>query len=323
MKEESVMKIMGPVHNMEGAKLQIKAGADEIYVGLRSPSKTGMNQMTFTGRYNKSGKKEVAQVQETDELKEICKYAHENNVLVNFTANVRYLTQGLTGLYLEYVNTGIEAGIDTLIVGNIGAALLLKKEGIHVPLHSSTFLYGFNVEHIKFLEDIGFVRIVLATQFRMDEIREICKNTKAEIETFAQFTCSNINGRCNLLHTPYVSDLYDGYDMQCRGLYTIWNDNMKKDKIPILDAGLDCTICRIKELEDAGVKVLKITGRDREPSFIATITKIYRMCSDLYSQGLSAEEVRSTLWEKAPWWKFYCNKPSCIYGDTSITKTYI
>lgn len=318
-----MMKIMAPVHDLKGTRLQIAAGADEIYVGLRSPKETGMSQLTFTGRYNMSGKNEVAQVQTPEELKEICTLAHEHNVKVNYTANVRYLNESLKDLYMQHVYRGIDAGVDTLIVGNIGAALLLKKEGIPLPLHSSTFIFGYNLEHIKFLEDIGFERIVLATQFNMDEIRKICKETKAEIEVFAQFACSNINGRCNLLHTPYISDLYDGYDMQCRGLYTIWNEEEKKEKFPLLYAGLDCSVCNIKDLSDAGVKVLKILGRDRIPEFVAPITRIYRTVLDLYEQGKTPEEVRSKVWEMAPWWKGFCQKKACMYGNSKITQSYI
>jgi len=317
------MNIMAPVHDLKGARLQIAAGAEEIYLGLRSPVETGMSQMTFTGRYNMSGKNEVAQVQTTEELAEICRLAHDHNVLVNYTANVRYLNEKLTGLYLDHVYRGIAAGVDTLIVGNIGAALLIQKEGIKLPMHSSTFLFGYNKEHIKYLESIGFTRIVLATQFSMDEIRDICESTNAEIEVFAQFACSNINGRCNLLHTPYIAELYDGYDMQCRGLYKIWNDHEDKSNVPLLYAGLDCSICKLKELKDAGVTVLKILGRDRIPEFIAPVTKIYRMCLDMYDKGMSSKEIREIVWEKAPWWKSFCEKKACLYGKHKIDDSYI
>ena len=320
----AVMKIMAPVHNLHGAKLQIQAGADQIYVGLRSPEETGMKMMTFTGRYYKSGKNEPAQVESPDELKDICTLCHDHGVTVNYTANVRYLHESLTGLYMEHVQRGMEAGVDTLIVGNIGAVKLLKEQGVTLPLHASTFLFGYNLEHIQYLESLGFERIVLATQLTLDEIREICASAKAEIEVFAQFACSNINGRCNLLHTPFVADLYDGYDMQCRGQYTVWTDTFRREQETIFYAGLDCTVCQIPGLIEAGVKVLKILGRDRIPEFIAPVTKVYRQCLDMYSQGASSEEVRSFLHKKVPWWKnAFCGKKSCLYGENDISRSYI
>lgn len=322
--ETRSMKIMAPVHNLHGTKLQIQAGADQIYVGLRSPEETGMKMITFTGRYYKSGKNEPAQVDNINELKAICDLCHEHGVVVNYTANVRYLHQSLTGLYLDHVRRGIEAGVDSLIVGNLGAVQLLKKEGIRMPLHASTFLFGYNLGHIHYLESLGFERIVLATQLNMDEIREVCANTKAEIEVFAQFACSNINGRCNLLHTPYVADLYDGYDMQCRGQYTVWTDSFRRERETIFYAGLDCTICQLPDLMDAGVGVLKILGRDRIPEFIAPVTKVYRQCLDMYGEGKTVEEVRSFMYKKVPWWKgAFCAKSACLYGDNRISRSYI
>ena len=147
------MNIMCPVSSVKAAELFAKMGAKEIYVGV-SCEEFGMKLVTFTGRTNKLCTGENVQLSDFHELKKVVKICHDNNMLVNFTANVRNLSENLKEEYLEYVDKAVRCGVDAIIVGSI-LGLILLKDKYSIPLHASTFFYPFNKYNVDFFNEFG------------------------------------------------------------------------------------------------------------------------------------------------------------------------
>jgi collagenase-like PrtC family protease len=194
------MKVMSPVSSLNTARMQILAGADEIYVGLDHDT---FQNVSFSGRgrFNNKGKKVSPSL---DELKEIVKLSHEHNVIVNFAANTSHMSQSkddsIEKAYQEYVRAGIEAGVDQIIVGDMGNLMLLYEMKVNKPIVASVFLATFNIEAIRFWKTLGVTRVVLPHHVLLDEIKMIKENVDIEIEIFAGVGCSNIDGSCCFLH---------------------------------------------------------------------------------------------------------------------------
>ena len=194
------MKLMVGVHSLDSCIETIQRGADEIYLATRSPL---LQNLSFSGRGCSSAQVESV-IPSPEEMPEIVHYAHERSVEVAFLANLRFLSEGLKRrwlkVFLDYVRKGVDAGVDSIIVGSIAAAVLLRDAGIDLPLIASTFLTTTNSHQVSFLKSLGFNRIVLPYQIKIAEVAELGAVNGIETEAFGLFGCSFFNGHCSLLH---------------------------------------------------------------------------------------------------------------------------
>lgn len=312
------MKIMSPVSSIVSCKLQIQAGADEIYVGVDDNTFQNIG-FSGRGRYNHEGRKVNPSF---DELKEIVEYSHDNNVIVNFTANTVFRSNSKDNLfqkaYLEFVDMGVQAGVDHIIVGDLGNLILLYEQGIKVPIVASVFFAAFNIETINFLRKYGVFRVVLPHHMMFDEIKDIKNSTDVELEIFAGVGCSNIDGRCGFMHNSGENiDL----GIPCKAQYTMKNGY----KDSFLDATLDCMLCSIASLYEIGIDVVKIIGRDQNIAFTSAMTKIHKdmiervVCGEILTKSVIDEYL-----ERIPWWKKdFCQNTKCKYKDVPIVKSFI
>lgn len=316
------MKIMAPVSNIEAANLYAKMGIGEVYVGVESLESHKMKNVTFTGRSKMLDNGSATQLKNFEELKKVVQICHRNNMKVNFTANVRNLPGALNEYYIEYVEKAIETGIDTLIVGSIGALILLSEKKYNIPIHSSTFFYPFNKYNVDFFHDLKVKRLIMPTALTLDEIGEIkeyinAKDYDMEIEVFSHFGCSNINGRCNIFHEP---------PSICRGKFEVYDcrSNLIKEDYNFLDAGKDCSICSLKKLMDYGVDSVKIMGRGLPLSLVGALASLYNEGIKKINKGIDVKEIRKDMLKKIPWWEnAYCNDQRCLYRMTDTAKYYI
>lgn len=312
------MKVMSPVSSFDTCKLQVQAGADEIYVGVDDDTFQNIG-FSGRGRYNFEGKRVNPSF---DELKEIVKFAHSNNVIVNFAANTVFKSNSVDDkfqkAYLNYVDMGVQAGVDHIIVGDLGNLILLNEQGIKIPLVASVFLAAFNSETIDFLKSWGVFRVVLPHHLRLEEINELKKMTNIELEIFAGVGCSNIDGRCGFLHNS-GENLKLG--IPCKAKYTMKNGYQDS----ILDATLDCLLCSMSNLYDIGVDVIKIIGRDQNIAFTSAMTKIHKDLIIRISQGERIDKLDIDKYlEQIPWWKNeFCEKSKCKYKEVPIVKSFI
>ncbi len=258
------MKILSPAGNFQSLKMAIANGADEVYLGINS----------FNARNNIAGF-------EKDTLKEAVDYAHVFGVKVLLAINILFSDDQLQ----EALSTLVEAynmGVDAFIIQDIGLASLVYENYPQIELHASTQMAIHNLEGVRFIEKLGFKRVVLARETPLSEIRRIKQNSNIEIEYFVQGAlCVCFSGNC------YISSYLCGASgnlgkckQLCRLPYTLEKDNKIIKRGYLLSAKDFNMSSKLKDLKEAGVDVLKIEGRARRPFYVGATTREYRKALD-------------------------------------------
>lgn len=314
----SKMKLKCPVSSLRAAKIQIKFGATELYLGLASDdfsnlSYGGRGKTTWDGKHCTTS---------YEEIKEIVALAHENNVRVSYTANMPILYQDIIPGYLKYVEQGVDAGVDSLILGSIESIILLNKYKYPVDYISSVFTEAYNTEFLKWLEEMNISEAYLPHHMKLDELKTMAEATKIELGVFGHFGCSNSNGTCFLYHE---SGENINVGLPCRAIYNGYVGGEFIGKQNFLDAATDCSVCSIQDLYDAGVKTIKIVGRGKSIEMIGALTKIYRMAIDNIGSEVQPEQVREKAIQMMEILKTEnCSLKRCKYGmDTPILRAFV
>lgn len=321
------MKLKVPVNSYYSASIQIEAGANSIYLGLDSPD---LKKLTFSGRGKQSPYSDRVQVKE-DELKDIIKLAHDKGVEVDYAANIPIIVNEygdwdykgkLEEEYRHYIEKGIEAGVDSIIIGDIAGIMMVKeKMRVEIPIVGSTFLVTLNISQLKFLEELGVERVTLPCHVTLSEVKEFARLKHPKIEVFGCFGCSFLDGLCSLIHSA-GEEINLG--IPCRAKYRVNAPSGTVENLPFLDTGQDCSICKLDELLECGIYSLKIIGRDMNPNFISIITKIYRQSIDAIKKGSTIEEVKKDVISRVPWWHpIFCQAKRCKFINTPITESFI
>lgn len=331
-------KIISPVKSVEGAERVSAAGADELYVGVRMQ---GLRFMSYSGR------KASCCLDNYDQLAEACERAHAHGTEVNLTANLPFMTDLLTGAVKRYIKHSVEAGVDALIIADMGTVLLVRDMGIDLPIYASSYFVARNLESVRFLEKLGVTRLITSPDSTLEEIRDLVKRSPMEVEAFVHGEgCSNVGGNCYLLHSqrpkkyaPYddapaspiasqpgedtslvsISDripcLFD-YEVQ---RMTEKGEVGPSEFLPIMDSFSFCSMCFVQELVEMKVGGLKIVGRCASEDFQERTTQYYRRLVDFARAGDAVgteEEIRS-LRLKSPEMMKLCANKRCYYAPWS------
>lgn len=253
------MKLLSPAGNFECLKMAIYNGADEVYLGI--------NQ--FNARNNIDGFN-------LDNIEEAVDFAHIHNVKVNLAINILFSDDEIQTA-LDTIVEAYNKGVDCFIIQDLGLAYLVNKNYPEIEIHASTQMGIHNLEGVKFLEQFGFKRVVLARETPLDEIKRIKENSNVEIEYFAHGAlCVSFSGNCYL--SSYLCNA-SGNRGKCKQLcrlpYTL-EKNGKAIKSGYLLSAKDFNmIDKLEDLKKAGVDVIKIEGRARRPFYVATTTRQY------------------------------------------------
>ena len=317
-----MIKILAPSRNYEITKMQLEAGADEIYLGVDAGD---FNVYSFGGRF-KTMNSVKTQLNNYDELKKCCKICKEKNAILQVTANMHYIPAEFEEGYLQHIQSCIESGADQIIVSNVGLIKKIWKINKDIDLVAGSFTFIPNSECIKFLYDLGVQRVVLPHATTLKEIEMIKKAVPdIEIEIFALIGGGNNCGRCMMFHSPIREDIGPG----CRASYSVEYNNKNFEEICFMDAAADCSLCSMRELENAGVTSLKIVGRETKNEIVATLfTEVFFKYRECMYSGMKATEIKKYLsdnqfgWEMI-WKKRFCDKARCKFHSTEITRSYI
>ncbi|HEX3029715.1 MAG TPA: peptidase U32 family protein [Clostridia bacterium] len=287
------MKIAAPTKSLEMTQLQVNVGADEVYLGL---SDNKYSTFTFNGRFKEMNTFPV-QVNSLEELDSIVDVCRENSMKVSFAANTHYIAPGLEDEYIEYVYKGVSAGVDYLIVSNMGLIKLIRKHGITLPVIAGTYTFIPNVEHLKMLKDMGVKRVILPHALTIDEIRTFCAVEGIEIEILCFMGAGNNCGRCMLLHSDHMG-------MCCRGGYRVDTLGESKTNNYFMDAAVDCALCSIPALIEAGVDMIRVVGRESpNPTVNSKIVYLFRQFISGYYEGKSINQIKKELSMSEMMWK--------------------
>ena len=284
--ERKKPELLSPAGDWEKLKMAVAYGADAVYL-----AGTAFGMRSFAGNFT------------DEELPRAVKYAHDRGVKVHVTVNTMPRSGEVEQLpaHLERLN---DAGVDALIVADLGAFTLAGKYAPRCQRHISTQQSIANYASAAAWYDLGATRVVLARELSLDEIRTIRAKTpkELEIETFCHGAmCVSYSGRCLLSNYMTGRDANRGQCAQpCRYQYALMEEKRPGEYFPIeedekgsyiLNSRDMCMIDHLDDLIDAGLSSLKIEGRAKSAYYAAIVTGAYRHCLDAAAAGRPIDPV--------------------------------
>ena len=261
-------------------------GADAVYL-----AGTTFGMRAFAGNFT------------PEELREAVRFAHSHGVRVHCTINTMPRNDEVVRLpeHLELLN---DAGVDALIVADLGAFTLAGKYASNCQRHISTQASICNYETARAWYDLGASRVILARELSLKEIRIIREKTPEdlEIEAFVHGAmCVSYSGRCLLSNYMTGRDSSRGACAQpCRYQYALMEEKRPGEYFPlfedeqgtyILNSRDMCMIDHLDDLMDVGLSSLKIEGRAKSAYYAAIVTGAYRHCMDAAAAGEPIDPV--------------------------------
>ena len=280
------LELLSPAGDMERLKMSVLYGADAVYL-----AGTAFGMRSFAGNFS------------PEELPLAVRYAHDHGVKCHVTVNTMPRNDEIAQLpaYLEQLD---DAGVDALIVADLGAFTLAGKYAPHCQRHISTQQSIANYECAQAWFDLGASRVVLARELGLEEICTIRQKVdpRLEIETFGHGAmCVSYSGRCLLSNYMTGRDSNRGACAQpCRYQYALMEEKRPGEYFPvfedekgtyILNSRDMCTIDHLKDLMDAGIDCIKIEGRAKSAYYAAIVTGAYRHCIDDIAAGRPIDPV--------------------------------
>lgn len=282
------VELLAPAGSYAKLKTAFHFGADAAYIGGKQ-----FSLRTFADNFT------------ADELRSAVAFAHAQNKKVYVTANV--FARNADFCMLEDYFKGLEEmGADAAIISDPGVVYLAKKVAPKLEIHLSTQANTTNKYAVKFWQEQGVSRVILARELSLEEIAEIHAFTpETELEAFVHGAmCISYSGRCLL------SDYLDGRSsnrgacvQSCRWRYEVRALNATggvSEWMPIEEDGRGTYVLNSKDLNmlayldkmaGAGVRSFKIEGRMKSGYYLATVINAYRRMMDGEALDVSMGEL--------------------------------
>jgi collagenase-like PrtC family protease len=261
-KERQRIELLAPAKDLASGMAAINYGADAVYVGAPK----------FGAR--------AAAGNSLNDIAKLVNYAHRYWAKVYVALNTILYDDELDEA-LTLVRSMYEAGADALIIQDMG---LLELDLPPLPLFASTQTHNYSVEKIRFLEKVGFQRVILARELSLKQLHEIRSNTKIDLEFFIHGAlCVSFSGQCYLSQATQGRSANRGECAQpCRLPYTL-KDSLgsviEQDKYLLSLKDLNLSEY-LRDLIDAGVSSFKIEGRLKDINYVKNVTAFYRQRID-------------------------------------------
>lgn len=262
-------ELLAPAGDPQALRAAVENGADAVYLGGKS-----------------FGARAYAENFTREELAEALRYAHVRGVKVYVTVNTLVDNREF-GKLADYLFFLYQAGVDALLVQDLGVARFARSLLPDFPLHGSTQMTVHNAAGVRFLAGLGFARVVLAREASFADLQEIRRQAPLELEVFVHGAlCICYSGQC------LFSSLVGGRSgnrgrcaQPCRLPYALVDGRGR-------DLGAACSgehllspkdlmlLRELPALVQLGIDALKIEGRMKRPEYVATVVRIYRNALD-------------------------------------------
>lgn len=268
---ETKLELLAPAKNAEQGIAAINHGADAVYIGAT----------LFGAR--------VAAGNSIDDIDKLVKYSHLFGSKVFATVNTLLFDNELEAAR-QMIWTLYDTGVDAIIMQDMG---LLEMDLPPIELHASTQTHNIDAQRVKFLEQVGFKRIILARETSLQQMVELRKETTADLEAFVQGAlCVCYSGQCYMslyldrqrnkaCDTPRSGNR-GSCTQPCRAAYDLINGQGKVlRKNEHLLSLKDFSVAQsIESMIDAGITSFKIEGRLKDISYVKNVTGYYRQLLD-------------------------------------------
>ena len=251
-------ELLAPVGSKEALISAIENGVDAVYFGGQD----------FSARHDAA----------LPDVEWAIDYAHTRGVKAYVTVNTLIKDSELEKI-VDYLQFLCNAGVDAVIVQDLGILKLVREQLPELPVHASTQMTIHNIEGVKYLKSLGVKRVVLARELTIDEIKRIKSETGIEIETFIHGAlCFSYSGQCLLSSMIGGRSGNRGHCAQpCRKRYKIEGANGR------LLSPKDLNLSEhIGELVESGIDSFKIEGRLKRPEYVAGVVRTYRTLIERY-----------------------------------------
>lgn len=285
---ETKLELLAPAKNAEQGIAAINHGADAVYIGAP----------LFGAR--------AAAGNSIDDIDKLVKYAHLFGSKVFATVNTLLLDNELEAAR-QMIWTLYDTGVDAIIMQDMG---LLEMDLPPIELHASTQTHNIDPQRVKFLEQVGFKRIILARETSLQQMAKLRKETTADLEAFVQGAlCVCYSGQCymslyldrqnNKTNDTPRSGNRGSCTQPCRAAYDLVNGQGKvlRKNEHLLSLKDFSAAQSIESMIDAGITSFKIEGRLKDISYVKNVTGYYRQLLDSITarrEGLKPASSGST-----------------------------
>lgn len=259
---ERQLELLSPAKNLEQGITAIDHGADAVYIGAPQ----------FGAR--------VAAGNSMADIEALVRHAHLYGSKVFATVNTLLFDHELEAAR-QMIWQLYHSGVDALIVQDMG---LLETDLPPIELHASTQTHNIDPRRIKFLEQVGFSRIILARETSLEQMKQLRESTTAELEAFVQGAlCVCYSGQC------YLSQYLNGRSgnrgacsQPCRSAYDLTNEHgaLLQHNQHLLSLKDFSAAQHIETMIDAGITSFKIEGRLKDNCYVKNVTAYYRRLLD-------------------------------------------
>lgn len=267
------IELLAPAGSYEALEAAFRAGADAVYLGGQ-----------------KFGARAYAENLDRDQMIQAIETTHLHGKKLYLTVNTLLKNKEMERELYDYLVPYYEAGLDAVIVQDLGVLTFIKTYFPDIHIHASTQMTITGPESARLLKEAGASRVVTARELSLEEIRKIYQETHMEIESFVHGAlCYCYSGQC------LMSSLFGGRSgnrgrcaQPCRLPYQVYREgkqlNDAKTGYPLSPKDM-CTVGILPQILEAGVHSLKIEGRMKKPEYTAGVVEIYRKYLDRYLEG--------------------------------------
>lgn len=270
------VELLAPAGNYEAFLGAVNAGADAVYLGGE-----------------RFGARAYADNFTAEEILRALHVSHFYGKKVYLTVNTLLKERELATLS-DYLAPFYEAGLDGVIVQDLGALQYMREHFPGLALHASTQMTVTGARGASLLKEAGISRIVPARELSLREVVKIREEAGVEVECFIHGAmCYCYSGQC------LFSSILGGRSgnrgrcaQPCRLPYEIWEGEelLAKEGYPLSLKDM-CTLEYLPALIDAGIDSFKIEGRMKRPEYAAGVTAVYRKYIDRYVEDKEHYQV--------------------------------